>query len=307
MLRFLVIAWLVALATPVRADSVALLPLDAEKRLEIYSQPVATELARAMRDAGLDVVVVGAKMAVPERALLIVDGNIKAKGEVVTLTIRIRDSRDGTTLDTLPPATSTLTNIDKAAADVSARVVPAVKQQLEALARQTAVVHHDTTPPPDHTDHMQKPPVRTAPELPIVAIGVTSAETSTAVRVLQAAFASQLDGWTERHHHAMKSIDASVLGHDNAAPSAVTTAGATLGISFHVLSFDVTPGKVPLARARVRVRVVDANHVAFSRVVVTDTIVGDKGISEQDFAARAVREVLAIASPHVRRAAADWR
>src|SRR4051794_36918024 len=163
MLRFLVIAWLVALATPVRADSVALLPLDAEKRLEIYSQPVATELARAMRDAGLDVVVVGAKMAVPERALLIVDGNIKAKGEVVTLTIRIRDSRDGTTLDTLPPATSTLTNIDKAAADVSARVVPAVKQQLEALARQTAVVHHDPNPPPpDHTDHMQKPPVPSA-------------------------------------------------------------------------------------------------------------------------------------------------
>ena len=116
MLRLMVIAWLVALATPVRADSVALLPLDGEKRLEIYGQPVAAELARALNGAGVEVVVVGAKMAVPEKAKLIVDGTIKAKGQTVTLELRIRDAKDGAELEKLPPSSGQLMNIDKVAA-----------------------------------------------------------------------------------------------------------------------------------------------------------------------------------------------
>src|SRR5262245_27430172 len=95
MVRLVVIACVVAVAAPVRADTVALLPLDGEARLEMYGQPVAAEIGRALKESGLDVVVVGAKMAVPESADLIVDGTIKAdkkrKGETVTLAMRIRD------------------------------------------------------------------------------------------------------------------------------------------------------------------------------------------------------------------------
>jgi hypothetical protein len=48
MLRLWLIALVLGIAMPAHADSVALLPLDGEKRLEIYGQPVANELARAM-------------------------------------------------------------------------------------------------------------------------------------------------------------------------------------------------------------------------------------------------------------------
>ena len=132
-----VIAWLLLLAVPARADSVALLPLDGEKRLEIYGQPVAAELARSLKAAGVDGVVVGADMAVPGEAKHIVDGTIKSKKQTVTLELRIRDPKDGSTLETLPPSSGALTNIDKIAADVAAHVVPAVKADrfLEAVAR----------------------------------------------------------------------------------------------------------------------------------------------------------------------------
>src|SRR5262245_21708357 len=78
----MIVVWIVIGAVPARAETIALLPLDADKRLEVYGQPVAAEIGRALKEAGIDVVVVGAKMDVPARAELIVDGTIKAaKGD----------------------------------------------------------------------------------------------------------------------------------------------------------------------------------------------------------------------------------
>src|SRR5215468_10544975 len=66
-----------AVAEPAPAgDVVALLPLDADKSLEIYGQPVASELARALVAGNVYVVVVGPRMAVPDNARLIIDGTI---------------------------------------------------------------------------------------------------------------------------------------------------------------------------------------------------------------------------------------
>src|SRR5512139_1446129 len=150
MRRLLVMVWL-ALVSPLGslagADTIAMLPLDGEKRLEIYGQPVAAEIARALKAAGLDVVVVGARMDVPDRVQLIVDGTIKsAKNKQIELSIRIRDPRDGTTLETLPAPATKLGDLDKAAADLASRVVPSVKAQLEALAKAAA-----TPPQPPDT------------------------------------------------------------------------------------------------------------------------------------------------------------
>ncbi len=114
---------LAALAAPARAeseDAVALLPLDADARLTIYGQPVASEIARALVEGGIEVVVVGPKMAVPERAKLIVDGTISAsKADLVTLTLRLRNRIDGTTVGPRIEATAQgLPNIDKAATEL---------------------------------------------------------------------------------------------------------------------------------------------------------------------------------------------
>jgi hypothetical protein len=61
-----------------------------------------------------------------------------------------------------------------------------------------------------------------------------------------------------------------------------------------------------MARARVRVWIADASAVVFDRVVVTDTVVGDKGLAPPELAARVAREVLAILRPHLRRQVPSW-
>jgi hypothetical protein len=76
---------------------------------------------------------------------------------------------------------------------------------------------------------------------------------------------------------------------------------------FEVLGYDVELGPVPLARARVRVRIASAGTIQFDRVIVTDTIVGDRGMTSQALGGRVASELLAILRPHIRRAVPAWR
>ncbi|HEU4726764.1 MAG TPA: hypothetical protein VFT22_02715, partial [Kofleriaceae bacterium] len=123
-----------ARAEPGAADAVALLPLDAERSLEIYGQPVASEIARALVAGSVQVVVVGPRMAVPERARLIIDGTISlGKASAVTISLRIRDPLDGKVLDTLSATAPGLAKIDSAAAELSARILPIIRDKLAAL------------------------------------------------------------------------------------------------------------------------------------------------------------------------------
>ena len=63
-MRLFVIVWLALYGDRARMPTtIAMLPLDGEKRLELFGQPVAAEIARALKAAGIDVVVVGASMA----------------------------------------------------------------------------------------------------------------------------------------------------------------------------------------------------------------------------------------------------
>jgi hypothetical protein len=304
-LRLIVIAWLVVLATPARADSVALLPLDGEKRLEIYGQPIAAELARALNASGVEVMVVGAKMAVPEKAKLIVDGTIRSKGQTVTLELRIRDAKDGATLETLPPSSGALMNIDKVAADASAKVVPSVKTQLEALAKKAAEVK----PPDKQPDQPPRPDkAPTGPELPVVVIAVSaSGNAGAGAQLLQGALRDEVQGWSREHEHTANGIEPALLEKNNAAPGAVASAGGEFGIALHVLSLQIWTGPIPMARARVRIRVITRERTKLDRVIVTDTIVGDRSITEQELGARVAREVLSIANPNLRRTISSWK
>jgi hypothetical protein len=277
-MRLLVLA-LLLLSTAARADSVALLPLDGDKKLEIYGQPVAAELGRAMKAAGIDVVVVGAKSSVPEGAQLIVDGTITAKGKTVTLTLRIRDPRDGSTLESLPAATSPLVSIDKAAADLTGKLVPAVQAQLQNQQK------------PVPTEPERKPEVVTPPpaaQLPALNVSVSILKPNPALQLLSSAFPHELDAWATHHGRHVDMTGSSQ-------------------IQFELMTFSITPGRIPLAKARVRMRVYDGAKVKFDRIIHTDTIVGDRDITEQAFAERAAREVLLIANPNLKRTLADWK
>jgi len=251
--------------TLAHAETIAMLPLDGEKRLEIYGQPVAAEIARALKAAGLDVVVVGAKMDVPDRAQLIVDGTIKAtKTKQIELSIRVRDPRDGTVLDTLPSPPTKLAELDKAAADLAARVVPSVKAQLEK---------HVPNVPTEPAKPL--PPKPVAPPQPTLATAVTVYSKSPPLASLRDALDREAALW------------ATTLPYEGK-------------LWLEVLAYKPSTGKVPMARARVRA-ILEGGTTKFIRVVRTDTVVGDPRLSTDDLAARTAREVLAILRPHVRR------
>lgn len=309
LLRVLVmVAWLVAGAVRVHAETVALLPLDGEKRLEIYGQPVAAEIGRALKAQGYDVVVVGAKMDVPDNAQLIVDGTIKSeKGNAVTLSIRIRDPRGGTTLENLPPSTAALTAIDKAAADVTSKLLPAVKKHFAAIAAAAAAATKPTNPEPPVTSKPNVPVQPPPPAPPLMIVSVSSPQAvAPALERLATGLDAEFRRWAEQHKRTAKPVMPEQMSRGTAIQT-VAGANANLGVALEVLSFDVTKGDVPLGRARVRARIIHKGTMLFERVIRTDTIVGDKGISDEAMAARAAREVLAITNAQLRRLVDGWR
>lgn len=277
-----------------RDDAVALLPLDAERSLEIYGQPIASELARALAAGNVHVVVVGPKMAVPERARLIIDGTIAlGKASAVTISIRIRNTLDGVVLDTLAATAPGLAKIDGAAADLAARVVPIVHDKLAAPARR---------PPDDHGSVIQTEP---PPADRMVLIAVADATRAGNRDPLFGALDAAVSAWTRAHHRVPQKIDPGKLDPRLAAKT-VATSGTDLAIGFRILAYQPVTGALPMARARVRVQIASASAVLFDRVVVTDTVLGEKGSDRPELAARIAREVLAILRPHMRRLVPSW-
>jgi hypothetical protein len=278
-----------ALVSPALADdnAVALLPLDADAKLELYSQSVASEVARALVAGGVDVVVVGPKMEVPQRARMIVDGTITGKGDSITLTLRIRDARAGTVLGSVP---ATATSVTQATEDLSKKIVPAVKTQLASL---------QAPPPPREGDDHAIPPPQPVHHEPAPILGEVTGQGP-----LHDALQHELEPWAKRKVEVMPNVLV-----DMVVPTMPATHGADAAIALDVLAFSVVTWRsdVPLARARVRVRVVDRSQVVFDRVIVTDTVVGDRRQTNEALAARTAREVLAILEPHLKRKLTGWR
>ena len=299
-MRFLVSVCLVLVAASAHAETIAMLPLDAEKRLEIYSQPVAGAIAQGLKGVGLDVVVITANMAVPKNAQLIVDGAItKGKGKDVTVAIRIRDPRDGTVLENVPPQTAPIDNIDKAASELSARVVPLVQSHLAELAKKAAA---EKQPPPVEG----KPPVATQP-LVIAAVAVDKKQTGAQLELLADALGKELGGWAHEQHHEVKLVDRELLDK-KAAVKTIGDNHTDAGIAFEVLGIEIEKKDgIPFARARVRVRIASAAEVKFERIIHTDTVVGDKGMADAALVPRVARAVLAITTPNLRRALVTWQ
>src|SRR5262249_45247830 len=124
---------------------------------------------------------------------------------------------------------------------------------------------------------------------------------------LRDALAPAIAAWVERHHHAASPTDMTHLVRA-VAPKAVAGANAELAIAFEVLGYRTEKvDQVPLSRARVRVRIADREHVVFERVVVTDSVVGERNLSADALAARVAHSVLDILEPHIRRVAPAWR
>lgn len=271
-------------------DAVALLPLDADKSLEIYGQPVASEIARALVAGNIAVVVVGPRTAMPERARLIVDGTIAlGKASAVTISIRIRNTVDGVVLETLSATAPGLARIDSAAAELSARVLPIVRDRLAAVRRAYEGARIEPKPA------AAPPPPAVRP----VRVAITDARKPTG-GPLPVALDAAVASWSRAHRRTVDKVDAGKL----AAP------GADLAIGFWILDFTVDDlpdlKRMQAARARVRVQITSARSVVFDRIIVTDSVLGEPGLGETELAARVAREVLAILRPHLRRSVPSW-
>ncbi len=281
-----------------RAESepIALLPLDADSRLEIYGQPVAAEIARALSAGKVEVVVVEAKMAVPSNAKLVIDGSIVSKGTAVLLGIRVRNPIDGIVTDKLEEPAANVAAISKAAAKLSERLLPVVRARLEIVRKAVPDPVSNRTVPRPRTD---------ADPVMLLGIGVPM----NASLLFEPFRRAMIDGVTTTirgSHRLPTPVDASTLGKQ-LAPQTVASARASRGIVFEILDYTIEPSVIPLVRARVRVRIADPSQVLFDRVLSTDTVVGDRRIPADVLAARVTREILTILRPHIRKLEPQWR
>ncbi|HEX4423628.1 MAG TPA: hypothetical protein VH165_37215 [Kofleriaceae bacterium] len=277
-------------------EAVALLPLDAEHSLEIYGQPIASEIARALVGGAIQVVVVGPRMAVPDGAKLIVDGTISAgKAGAIAIVIRIRNPLDGKVLKTHQANAAGLAKLDSATAELAAQILPLVRDQLVVVRAQAAAAG-------DHGHVVQTSRLPAIEHTALIAVADESHAANNAALV--AALEPAVADWTRAHHHQQQQIDPSKLVPQLASKS--VTGASDLAIGFWVLSYQPEAGAVAMARAKVRVRIADATAVVFDRVVVTDTVLGDRGSSPAELAARVSREILAILRPHMMRHVRAW-
>jgi hypothetical protein len=293
-----------AFAEPSPADyGVALLPLEADKGLEIYGQPVASEMARALAAGNIRVVVLGPRTAVPDHTGLVIEGTIaQGKGGAVTIALRIRRADGGLLPNKRSLAASApgLAKIDSAAAELSAQLLPAVRELLATLPRESdhhgRVVEARPVPAPD-----RPVPAPDRPVLVAIADDRHAADPGPLRGALQAAVAD----WSRAHHRVPRDTDPARL-----TAAALTTAGADLAIGFSILDWSIEQpddrAQPAMARARVRVQILGPRTV-FDRVVATDTVLGDPGRGPPELAARVAREVLAILGPHLRRSVPSWR
>jgi hypothetical protein len=328
------LAWLAgaAVAAPPEpgpaGDPVALLPLDAERSLEIYGQPVASEIARALIAGHIPVVVVGPRMAVPERARLIIDGTIaRGRAGAVTISLRLRNPLDGTVLETVSATAPGLGKIDSAAAVLSNRILPVIRDRLAADRPLAASTKPGANPGPTGSpsaapaaaptaaiadrdrDRGSELRTRSAPE-GVVLIAVTAGGPARASALVAALDTAAAD-WVRAHHRRPGILKPG--NPDSAAVArSVASAGAELAVALSVLDYTVEPAgegsaaALAMARARVRVQIAGPRSLVFDRVVVTDTVLGDRGLDPPALAGRVAREVLAIVRPHLQRSVPSW-
>jgi hypothetical protein len=271
--RWLIVAIAVLVARPVHADTppqtVALLPLATGKGFELYGQPVASEVARALRAGGLEVVVVSAGATPPSRARVVIDGTIAggAKGA-------------GTlTLDATAPE---LTALDHAAADLAARLLPAVKAQLAAHDAITSA-----PPPPPHVVEPPHVPTVRRPSLPAAFAYGGSLDPDFPA----AAAAEVARALVERTGHV--AVD---------APRAPD--GKPIDVPFEIAvvieRYELIQDGVWTARATARVRWIDGRgKTLVDRVVHTDTLVGARTDDRAAMLRYVDAQLVQIVAPHL--------
>jgi hypothetical protein len=266
---------------------IALLPLAADNKLDLYGQPVAAEVARALEQDGFAIVLVTSTSPVPSRARLVIDGRIvRGDDGAIVLEARVRDPATSETLGQVRSGAAALTRIDEAAVGLAERLGPVLRDGLAALDRADR-------------DRLAARTDRAAPAAAHGAAGRRAGADRRPVALITfsppAARGADDPVAEPRLRHGAGRM-ASLLGY-RADPSATD---AALFVHIDLLGVDYRDRGVITARARARVRVSDTSGVVFERVVRTDTLVGGRGDRKDAVLAAAVEQIVDIAVPRVR-------
>lgn len=294
-LRVILAAALVcALVGGAAADSrkLALLPLDTPPKLAIYGQPVAAEIARALTAAGLDVVVVGAQMAVPGEAVLVIEGSLISARRKVKVELRLRTLDSRTPLATVASKEVALETIDRAASEVADALLPQLQSELDKRAS----AHRPSAPPPPESIPAPVPaPVLQPALLAVAAPGAALAMREAFIEQMRSA-AVVLPGATYETRTAPLSdvSPASVMAMSAAASGALT-------LAFDVRELVVADRGVFVGGVKVRVLVARTGKIVFDRLLTTDTVVGARKGNLDGLLALLAREVVTILRPRYAR------
>lgn len=274
----LAVALCCAGATGAAADGsrLALLPLDAPGKLAIYGQPVAAEIARALVAGGLEVVVVGAQMAVPREAELVIEGSILSvrKRVKVELRLRTRDSREP--LATASSSEMALESVDRAAGEVAQKMLTLAQAELA----QRKAARPSEPPVPAPRSPVAQPGEASSgssgsSELAPAYVAVTTRALAPELRPVllerMAAAAAQLTAgrWSARVVELPEVSPSSVVAMIAATPGA-------LGIGVDVREVQVSSPGPLVGTARARVVVAWGGKVVLDRELATDTVVGGR-------------------------------
>jgi hypothetical protein len=289
--------------------TIALIPFTAEKRLKLYGKPVAAEVTRALRDAGLDVQLVNDGDPVPARARLVVDGRLVKRGAGVVIESRIRDPERGVDVARPSGSAASLDDIDHAASAVAAELVTAIRAGLaaqdEQAAKAAAALSRPVPPPTEHVDPVNpiKPPLRDTRPLAVVVVSAPALATIDAASVdIAPLFAPAALELARRLGHRASVETAPAPPAVALDPAVAARHGAELVVGFELLTFTAgTQADIPVARARARVTVLDASgRQIYRRIVRTDTLVGSRGDRVDTLVRFAAAQVTDVAAPRIR-------
>jgi len=288
-----------------RKVTIALLPFTAERRLAVFGQPVASEISRALREAGLDVSLVGDGAPVPARARLVVSGRIVKRGAGVVLEARIRDPERGVDVARPSGAAAAVADIDQAASALATALVPAIRGGLAAqdaaAARDRAALAPPPAPVPVATGVVQPARPVAVDRRPVALVTVqapTLADRDGAPMPVATLAAPAVADLARRVGYRAVAVDA----HAAVDPAVLASSRAALRITVELLSLShETSRDIPLGRARARVTVTDASGApVYRRTVRTDTLVGSRGDRLDTLVRLAAAQVTDVIAPRLR-------
>jgi hypothetical protein len=279
-------------------DQTIALLLDAHGKLELYGQPVATEVARALEKDGYTVIVVTTTSSVPSQVRLVIDGRIvRGKKDAVLIEAIVRDPATARQIGELTASAPTLTRIDEAAAELAAGLAPILKAGLAAQARDA--VPRVTEPSNGTGDGAAPRKKATRDRRPLALVSVTSQAAprrdDPSPEPLLAAGAVRLARLLGHRSEELRGVAAADVAGE------LGKRRAALSVQVELLTISYTDRGVVTARARARVRVTGADgRAVFDRVVRTDTLVGGRGDRRDAVARAAVDQIVDIAAPRIR-------